>query len=124
MPTPLVGRNAKSWQSPRYVLFMFHEYLMANWSVYLHVPSPKQFDEMVRKRAEQSPAETDDSRWISLLNDPRATGTPGLPIRQCRLNEILRYILRVSCYDVSALWKSRRWTRCACTFGKMSDRNC
>jgi hypothetical protein len=98
------------------------------WSAYWRMPSPKKLDEMVRKRAEQSPAETDDGWWTSVFNDPRAAGAPRLPIQQYRLNEILRYILRVSCLRPQRIVESRRRMRCACTVGtlsgKMSDRNC
>jgi hypothetical protein len=38
-----------------------------------------------------------DGWWDSVLNDPRASGAPRLPIQQCRLDEILRSVLRVSC---------------------------
>jgi len=45
-----------------------------------------------------SPApDRDDGWWDSVLSDPRAAGSPGIPIQQRRLSEIPRHVLRVEC---------------------------
>ncbi|SIO54250.1 hypothetical protein SAMN05443247_07740 [Bradyrhizobium erythrophlei] len=71
----------------------------ASW----RMPTPKQMaklaDEAVRKRA--LPAAAPDGPlppeyWDSLLKDPRA-GATGAQMRQRRLSEIQRHVLRVSC---------------------------
>ena len=70
---------------------------MSNCSAYWRMPSPKQMEKLARE-APQRPAEsTDDGWWDLVLNDPRAAGTPRLPIHQMRLNEIPRHLLRVEC---------------------------
>lgn len=92
------------------------------------MPTPKQMEklaaEAVRKGA--LPAATPEGSvppeyWDSLLRDPRAGGT-GVQMRQRRLSEIRRHVLRVSCrrcertveiqtadavrlYGVKAIWK-------------------
>jgi hypothetical protein len=74
---------------------------MSNWSAYWRMPSPKQFEKMARERPQQqqpaSPPAEDDGWWDSVLNDPRASGAPRLPMQQLRLNEIPQDVLRVEC---------------------------
>ncbi|WP_438278790.1 hypothetical protein [Nitrobacter sp.] len=60
------------------------------------MPSPKQFEKVALEQHASAPSE-DDGWWDSVLNDPRAAGTPRLQIQQLRLNEIPREILRVDC---------------------------
>jgi hypothetical protein len=71
----------------------------ASW----RMPTPKQMEklasEAVRKAA--SPAAAPDAPlsveyWDSVLKDPRA-GAPGAQLRQRRLSEIQRHVLRISC---------------------------
>lgn len=92
------------------------------------MPTPKQMEklaaEAVRKQA--IPAEAPEEPlapeyWDSVLNDPRAAVT-GIQLRQRRLSEIQRHVLRVNCrrcdrtveiqtadavrlYGRNALWK-------------------
>ncbi|WP_297534303.1 hypothetical protein [Nitrobacter sp.] len=74
------------------------------------MPSPKQMEKMAeqaqQRRALQPEGEAPEdpppaSWWQSVLDDPRASGRPRLPITQLRLNEIPRPLLRVSCLRCS-----------------------
>ena len=62
------------------------------------MPTPKQMEKLA---APAPPAAAPDEAlpaeyWDSLLKDPRA-GTTGVQLRQRRLAEIQRHVLRVSC---------------------------
>jgi hypothetical protein len=59
------------------------------------MPSPKQMEKLARERPVEAPESEPDGWWQSVLNDPRAAGTPRLPVQQLRLNEIPREILSV-----------------------------
>jgi hypothetical protein len=69
----------------------------ASW----RMPTPKQMEklaaEAVRKSTNPAPdAALPAEYWDSVLKDPRAS-TNGLQLRQRRLSEIQRHVLRVSC---------------------------
>jgi hypothetical protein len=64
--------------------------------------SPKQMEKLARERARDNDASTPDQPppaewWDSVLTDPRASGKPWLPIKQCRLSEVPRELLRLEC---------------------------
>jgi hypothetical protein len=62
------------------------------------MPSPKQFEKMAGERSqERAPDSEPDGWWDSVLSDPRAAGTPRLPLQHRRLSEIPRHLLRVGC---------------------------
>src|ERR1700737_2879549 len=71
----------------------------ASW----RMPTPKQMDKLAPEAGRRTslPATGPDAPlpaeyWESVLKDPRA-GTTGAPMRQGRLSEIQRHVLRVSC---------------------------
>ena len=92
------------------------------------MPSPKQIEKMASETARRPavPAAAPDAPlpaeyWESVLNDPRADATEA-DLRQRRLSEIHRHVLRVSCrrcerivdiqradavrlYGAKAIWK-------------------
>ncbi|MBR1236548.1 hypothetical protein [Bradyrhizobium sp. AUGA SZCCT0182] len=98
--------------------------LSASW----RMPTPKQMEKLATDAAIKhaaSAAAQDRSLppeyWESVLKDPRAS-TPGTQLRQRRLSEIQRHVLRVSCrrcertveiqtadavrlYGANAVWK-------------------
>jgi hypothetical protein len=62
------------------------------------MPTPKQFEKMAAEAARRPPSpapDREDGWWDSVLSDPRAAGSPGIPIQQRRLSEIPRHVLRV-----------------------------
>ncbi|MGN8544837.1 hypothetical protein ACQPTN_07565 [Bradyrhizobium sp. 13971] len=72
----------------------------ASW----RMPTPKQMERLAAedvRRPSSSTAAPDASLpagyWESVLKDPRA-GTTGAQMRQRRLSEIQRHVLRVSCH--------------------------
>jgi hypothetical protein len=95
------------------------------------MPSPKEMEKLAREAARQPDREQPgpdpgdplpNELWDAVLADPRAAGRPPLPIRQRRLSEIPRHVLRVECsrcariveiqkadaikyYGVHAVWK-------------------
>lgn len=92
------------------------------------MPTPKQMENLAAEAARKQaiPAEAPEEPlapeyWDSVLNDPRAAVT-GTQLRQRRLSEIQRHVLRVNCrrcdrtveiqtadavrlYGLNALWK-------------------
>ena len=64
------------------------------------MPSPKQMEklaaEAARKRGPSPDAPLPAEYWESVLKDPRADAT-GAQMRQRRLSEIQRHVLRISC---------------------------
>lgn len=55
---------------------------MSNWSAYWRMPFPKQMEKMAREQRQvEAPDGEPDGWWESVLNDPRATGAPRLPIQ-------------------------------------------
>lgn len=67
------------------------------------MPTPKQMEELVVEAARKPPvpaaapdAPLPAEYWESVLKDPRAS-TNGVQMRQRRLSEIQRHVLRVSC---------------------------
>ena len=64
------------------------------------MPTPKQKEKLAAEAARMAPAAPDaalpNEYWESVLNDPRADPT-GAQMRQRRLSEIRRHVLRVSC---------------------------
>jgi hypothetical protein len=71
----------------------------ASW----RMPTPKQMEKLAAEAARRPgrPAAAPDAPlpaeyWESVLKDPRG-GTPGAQMRQRRLSEIQRHVLRISC---------------------------
>jgi hypothetical protein len=64
------------------------------------MPPPKQMEKLAAEAARRSGPPGPDALpaeyWESVLKDPRARATGG-PMRQRRLSEIQRHVLRVSC---------------------------
>lgn len=56
-----------------------------------------EFLQQLALEADAAPASDDEAWWQSVLSDPRAAGSPPLPIEQRRLSEVPRDMLRVEC---------------------------
>ena len=68
------------------------------------MPTPKQMEKLAAESAwrHSFPAATPDAPlpteyWDALLNDPRVRVVPATEVRQQRLSDIQRHLLRVSC---------------------------
>src|SRR4029077_10849699 len=102
---PLTGRlfSAPGFKRTRHLFLLCSNSQMSDRPASWRMPTPKQMEKLAAEAARRPgpsaaapyaplPAEY----WESVLKDPRA-GATGAQIRQRRLSEIQRHVLRISC---------------------------